>query len=805
MTQLQPLLGLDKSSPLIEVLIDPCYPDEALVHFGTRLLERVRLGKDSVEAKLLAGRLYNAGFKRKTLTDEFLWDLKTIRGYGDALKSGSAEALARALAGQGALRKIDEDLELFIRETFRRHYEEKGCHSNSFIREKLEQERHITVSHETVRPIIKDELAKMFQKELTETDAVDTAIPPAGDARSDDVIRDSDCKNAPSSASEFSKNCKYSPSLPKPATALPTVSSINDNRQRVLLHHGGLLLVRALIDGALDGLGSMHELIRQWTAAILCGCVNIEQMGALNYPSLEIIIGPQLNAVSGQREMLLKNASVEVIADVRRCNLSFLGLEREPRAFLYDPHGIEYTGQLKLLKGWLGGSHQVGKAYYQDFIHTLDGRPMVAFLDDNRSTLLKRLPGNVSELRSLLDLPTDSPITLTVDRAVYSLPDLLHYRDNLNIHVITWEKNCTRPPWEPTDEQEISYLYIPKFKNHSRDVITYKAEYYSQPWSRDQSVNQYTLRLHKGPETDPITLSILSTCPDDIAITVPAQLESILTRWVQENNIGYLITHNGINEITSYQSYSYEQAAAKLDLDDYLTANPELRRLSTQKLKWRRKKAGLIIKMEDRTNFYDQDRQNKTKALAEVEDKLTRVSDREAVKELKKHRASLRRSLKTLPNRRQKFLDKTNRKIEEINQLIHEINDQCQAEPATVQRVEYLISREYKRLNFAPKALMDAIRLLAHNIHRHLHHEFRPIYDNYRNDHRILRELIQSPAFLEETPDDYRVTLIPSRLHGKTTAAIMTLINQVPALRTANGKPLRITLQAPLQGIQFAI
>ena len=79
MSQLQPLLGLDKSNPFLEVLIDPSYPDEALVHFGTRLLEKVRLGKDSVEAKLLAGRLYNAGFKRKVLVEKFGWDRKTIQ------------------------------------------------------------------------------------------------------------------------------------------------------------------------------------------------------------------------------------------------------------------------------------------------------------------------------------------------------------------------------------------------------------------------------------------------------------------------------------------------------------------------------------------------------------------------------------------------------------------------------------------------------------------------------------------------------------------------------------------------------
>ena len=201
MTQLQPLLGLDKSSPLIEILINPSYPDEALVHFGTRLLETVRLGKDSVEAKLLVGRLYNAGFKRKALTDEFKWDLKTIRGYGDALKSGSAEALARALAGQGAPCKVDDGVELFIRQTLREVYEEKGCHSNTFIRKELENKQNLSVSRETVRLIINDELDNSHPERSVENDVDESSVPPVCETQPDGIIRENDCNSGQSPTS----------------------------------------------------------------------------------------------------------------------------------------------------------------------------------------------------------------------------------------------------------------------------------------------------------------------------------------------------------------------------------------------------------------------------------------------------------------------------------------------------------------------------------------------------------------------------------------------------------------------------
>jgi len=801
MTHLQPLLGLDKSNPFLEVLTDPSYPDKALVHFGTRLLETVHLGRDCVDAKLLAGRLYNAGFKRKTLVAKLGWDLKTIRSYGDALKLGCAQTLSRALSGQGAPRKIDAGKERFIRLTFREIHANKGCHSNAFIREELAKKLAVTVSREAIRPILNDELRKMHEEECRSKDTRRLSDLPVSQVSIDGIMKEDTCENEHLVSSDLPKNCKLSP-LSSPKTSLPATTE--DMQQTILLHHGGLFLARALIDNITEGVGPLRDLVRQWIGAVLCGCVNIEQMGRLNYPSLEVIIGPQLNAITAQREELVQNASAGLIAVLRRCSLQFLQLE-DPHVFYYDPHGIEYTGQLDILKGWLGGSHRIGKAYYQDFIHSLTGKPIVAFLDDNRSTLLKRLPTNIKELRNLLNIPEDTPIALIVDRAVYSLPELIHYRDKLKIHIITWEKNCTRPPWQPPTADEVKTIYIPKPRNHSKDIILYKAEYYCHPWKRDPSVSQYTTRLHKGAEAQPITLSILSTCPGDLTLSASEQIEAILTRWVQENNIGYLIDHNGINEITSYQSYTYEQAAAKLDLDDYLADNPTIRRLTAQKLKLRRKKISLHIKIEDRKNNYERDEQTKTNELVEIGRALENNPDASLLKELKKRRSSLRCSLKTLPQRRQKFLDKTLKEIGRIEQQTQEIDVQCQLEPKKVQRIEYLISQEYDRLNFAPKALMDTIRLLAHNIHRHLHDEFRPLYDNYRNDHRILRELIQAPAFLEETPDEYLVTLIPSRLHGKTAPIIMQLISQLPPICTAKGKPLRIKLNAPLQGIQFAV
>ncbi len=82
-------------------------------------------------------------------------------------------------------------------------------------------------------------------------------------------------------------------------------------------------------------------------------------------------------------------------------NILLVGAEFED-LYLYDPHGIPYTGQTRTLKGWIGSSHQTGKVYYQDFIHTVEGAPVFVDLDDNFYDLRERFIGNINKFRKIL-------------------------------------------------------------------------------------------------------------------------------------------------------------------------------------------------------------------------------------------------------------------------------------------------------------------------------------------------------------------------------------------------------------------
>ena len=60
------------------------------------------------------------------------------------------------------------------------------------------------------------------------------------------------------------------------------------------------------------------------------------------------------------------------------------------------------------------------------------------------------------------------------------------------------------------------------------------------------------------------------------------------------------------------------------------------------------------------------------------------------------------------------------------------------------------------------KAFTDAIRLSSRNIFYSLLNVFRPMYNNYRDDHVVLRELTRSMGIVEKRDGLVSVQLIPA-------------------------------------------
>ena len=838
---LSPLLGIDKSNPLLELLVNPATPDEILVHYGMHLLERVHLTADSIEAKLLVGRLYNAKLKRKKLVEIFGWDLKTIRGYAEALRSGDADRLRSVLSGQGADRKIGEKEERFVRETFREVHKEQGCHTNLFIRKQLLLKLGIEVSRETIRLLINKEKEHLKRREkemisdlgaeeknttslplansapLKEaSDSVDVSggkkksvepeleqkrssesriavenaletpldvifsgdsnlsrqaeMSPAPESTEDKGMneaeskdrykgektresftpkKDNTCDSMPILSSAVDKNYMNSPYF------IETLPTSNVNKDSQFLFHGGLFMVLDSIFETADKVGGeVADQTRQWLASILCGAVNIEQSSELDFASLSVILGQKILTDDSQRGYLHKHALTDAVTRLRRVNVQFANAGFDD-IFLYDPHGIKYTGIAKIIRGWLGGSHEIAKAYYQDFIHTLDGCPMVAFIDDNRDDLLRRFPRYVEQFRQLLCGDRSRPLTFVVDRAIYSIEDLRLYRDKHGIYVITWEKNCENLQWIPK-ENDVGTFSFMKYRNHKNDTTTYRVEYYSEDWGGDESFIRYVVRIYKGTLKCEKVLSVTCTDPHHKDQVV---LEPILRRWVQENNISYLINNVGMNEITSYGKVDY--AAIAHTLEDREVKNPEIRKLCVEKMNLRQKLGIEMVKYSDRKRRLESEKQE----LKDMEAKINslKTPDKKLENEFKRRKASMKSKAKRFDKARE-TLDRRQKTYEEE---MARIEAKVKATPEVVLRLEQLIEGAYQKLNFGPKSVMDAVRILAYTMFRKLHEEFRPIYNNYRNDHRILRELIRSPVLVSYQLDRINVKIIPTRRYEK--------------------------------------
>ena len=438
---------------------------------------------------------------------------------------------------------------------------------------------------------------------------------------------------------------------------------------------------------------------------------------------------------------------------LRRANAVFIGAHYQD-TFLYDPHGIEYTGYAHILKGWLGSKHKIAKAYYQDFIHTLEGKVVLAFLDDNKDDLRYRFPRNIKQFRKLLSGGQNRPLTFVVDRAIYDLKDLQSYWDE-HLYVITWEKGCGTIKWDPKGNNVETFSFM-RYRNHGGDTITYRVEHYSEQWKRDTRFKRHLARLYRGNQPYGSVLSVI--CTDDTR-SPTAAFEPILRRWVQENDILYLINEFGINQITSYAKVNYADIAETIE--DRQFSHPSTRKIGAKKMTLRQKLGVKIVKHEDRQRQLQRDQQR----YKDMKEKLQGLTDED--KKLKKDCQRLATSIRAKAKRLQQAAQKLNQLKIEYQQEIAHLDAQLEESPETLSRLEFLIEEKYQRLKFGPKALMDAIRISARNILGQCHDQFRPLYENYRNDHRILRELIRAPAFISWQGDQRKIVLIPTRSYQK--------------------------------------
>jgi DNA repair exonuclease SbcCD ATPase subunit len=284
----------------------------------------------------------------------------------------------------------------------------------------------------------------------------------------------------------------------------------------------------------------------------------------------------------------------------------------------------------------------------------------------------------------------------------------------------------------------------------------------------------------------------------------------MLRRWLQENDFKYLDVHFGINQLTSRDSSSFRESTEQFE--DRPVHSPEYRELKTS-LKDLETTLGRQLvqlrKMEKQSRQVDLEA-NKLDArgrrlLARLDKTAQRLKaglpeprgsrniKQEAV-EFRRARTVLRSKQKNNADKREKILGH----IAVIEQRIEPLQAQLCEATRKQSRLQLLLDGDYQLIDTRKKAMMDALRVTASNIFRNVQEQFRAIYDNYRDDHVLVRMLSRCSGTMTRTAQNTTFRLwLPGTIQPHRVRAIEELLRQVEQQTNetiTSARPIRLEL-----------
>jgi len=771
-----------KGAPDIVLSIDPKTPEELFVFLGMALLEKVPRLREHLAFKMLLGRLYNGGVSASMLTRLFGVARSTLRRWGRALKSGDMERIRRAFSGQGAETKITSEIERYARDRFRDLYGQCRDHSK-VIRAEVRKYFKVSVSSERLRWIFREarEALAAIVEDGSQAGcaqggerAIDPAAPgPKGEEPGANSCEMAHERSAIGSFLPATRNYSlHSWGLPCSGRAVP--------EQSTLCHHAGVLLMSHWIDALTAGWRGQPDLVRQWVGQVLLGAVNHEQSKRLSFSSLDWLIGPTIRSVNHQRRLLGELADVDSGHAMLKRNGRLLDLS-EQDLFYFDPHAEEYTGLLKTLLGWSGGLHRVDKIINMDFIHTEDGRPCFVRHADNFYDMRERFFMCIQAFRGILDPPRRT-LTWVADRGLYGLDTLQRIVDELKDHFITWEKNYKTDGWD--ENAVVHHFEHLKARNNAEDLRCYRFRWQEHPWSRDPRFQRLIVRA-VNPAGREIEVAILTSDPHRDRRSI---IRVMFSRWLQENDFGYMNRHVGINELTSRAHQPYASLGGALDdrqvqSREYKAFRREkmheesvLKRLLLKRVKQRKAHANQIRSERVERNRLNRQIKKLTCLRRERDRQAEAPAKAKEERELKKRRRALERLVAKRGANKTKRAEKKSeldRLIDDQTRAVENAQKRMAESVREESRLQALIDEQYLRLDTRRKAFMDAIRISCRNIFCNLAMEFRPLYNNYRDDHFIVRELTRSSGIIHKRNGIAHVLLMPTMQFQPATRQIV--------------------------------
>ena len=765
------------------------------VYYGLELFEVVPDDREDTRFKIMVAHLRNAGAKLTELQQAFDVDPRVVNVWSDALKSGDAERLAKALAGQKGGRKLTPQIAHYIRVRFPVVYSDDRYTYSSKIRCEVEAIFDTNLCGETLRPLFK-ELKEEFHHQSTprredasaqgtnhETrqtseparDGADGAHgAPSGSGR----IEDPEGEPAAQAAGEDA-----GAGSPPSRSAPENRSQSADFSTPRWCSHLGLLLfgesLAALRSALPEG---QSAAVCHFTSQVLLGAANLEQTKLLSQSDLALLLngGAPAGGPVKQRQILAELAlDPELAPKILRWNYGQLEGD-QLNVFYYDPHTKHYTGGQNVLKGWCSSIRWAGPIMIGDFVHTTSGSPIYLENCDNYEDMRARFKGLEARFRRCFNLPEEKPVTWVIDRGIYGLEVFAWIAGAPNIHIVTWEKDYKKNAWAEGRPADGSFT-VERARNHREDIKTYRFEWTEQEWPQNQAFRQIVVRA-TNPQNNTIEVSILA---DDAERSAKDIIWLMFDRWVQENDFKYMDSHFGINQITSYMSTTYE--AIREELDDRMMKNAEYTALANNRLD-RKKKAGDLLFQERESEKKQSLRQK------EIED-LESIPTDQRTPEQKTRLGRLRGAQRSAEQHKSKRAAKLN----EIDRQIEELDQKAATTEREISRLDVLIEQESVRLLGERKYLLDVIKIASRNIFYRAFEPFKEFYDNYRDDHVWFRHIQRSPGVIQAGGDRIKCLIIPTADLPKSVREVVK-----KTFTVLNGTWLQMP-DMPGQRIEFAL
>jgi len=722
------------------------------VYIGVALLERVGADPEDVQRKMLIGRLCNAGFTLRKLCDTFHHDGRTIKKWGAAILSGDIDEMARAFCGRGGPGKVSPELIRYARQLYReRHL--LGRNFREIIIGKIEEVFGVSISATVASGIFHAE-----SKDITVGPGPEK---PAMAEQNKDIP----CVDTPDSV-------KQSP------TPLPAQTAEAGFCSEQLIHHAG----QAIFANEMKAFSDPFQ--RQMIGQILQGAVNVEQSKTICGQSLANFTGPVISGLRDQRERIDVQAGLEGVLQAYTLNAQLLtDGPNHGDLFYFDPHSKEYTGQLKVLKGWCGRRHGIAKVINLDSFHTRSGRPCFVQHYSPYYDMRERFFMSLSLFDRLFEPDKRRGRTFVIDRGIYGLTALQTFRED---RFITWEKNYRGDGW---DEKRCGVTFTRSRKKNSsfdHQYITFKCQ--ESPWRCDPSMRRIIVRVSRKKRRD-IEVSIITSHPDmDIQDVVWA----IFRRWVQENDFKYLDIHFGFNQLTSRDSCSFGEQADQFE--DRPVDSPEYKELKGAVAALETKLGKRVVRL--RKDEKEEQNLNVQQAKLEMDkaDLLSRLQktigrlknnrpvprrDKNIQKESSDYRARYRQLAKKLQANAEKQT-KLRTEIAQIDAEIEPLEAQLCKAVRKESRLLLLTEGDYRFLDTRKKSMMDALRVAASNMFRNIQEQFRVILNDFRDDHVLVRMLSRCAGSMTRSTEDTVFKLwLPGTVQPHRIRALEDLLEMI--------------------------